>query len=401
MLRHPKPTAPHAPSPRFSPIRPIHFAVWCLLLPLLGCGGESDHSADLAFPSRTDRLVLKVPEQAPPRPSRLGQLDQELAALDSLGGITAEPLRLPHEQRAALDEALRELFGTPARPTIVPLQHPAIDALHLDDTSLAEGKRLYHRHRCLQCHNLTGDGRGGAGLWVIPYPRDFRRGMFKFSTAGGLSKPRRGDLFRTLTEGLKGTAMPSFALLSDQDRQHLVSYVIYLSTRGQVEFETLAALLAGESIDIPAFARQKAVAVLDQWQAAEQAATVAGEPDDGPPGSPARQEAIRRGYALFTAPGEQSCVQCHRDFGRDPQLRYDVWGTVARPANLTETPLKSNPGPQELYARIRWGIPAVGMPARPELTDRQVWDLVRFVQALPYPRELPPEIRSTVYPPRE
>ncbi len=399
MFQHPKLTAAHAPLPRFSSNRWILFAAWCVPL-LSGCGGEPDHSAELAFPSRTDRLVLKVPEQAPPRPSQPGQLDQELAALDGLGGITAEPLRLPHASRAAVDETLRELFGTPACPTIQ-LQHPAKDAWHLDDSSLAEGKRLYHRHRCLQCHNLTGDGRGGAGLWVIPYPRDFRRGMFKFSTAGGHPKPRRGDLFRTLTEGLKGTAMPSFALLSEQDRHHLVSYVVYLSTRGQVEFETLAALLAGESIDIPTFARQKALAVLDQWQAAEQARALPAEPDDGPPGSPARQDAIRRGYALFTASGESSCVQCHRDFGRDPQLRYDVWGTVARPANLTEAPLKSNPGPQQLYARIRWGIPAVGMPARPELTERQVWDLVRLVQALPYPRELPPEIRSAVYPSRE
>jgi hypothetical protein len=38
------------------------------------------------------------------------------------------------------------------------------------------------------------------------------------------------------------------------------------------------------------------------------------------------------------------------------------------------------------------------MPAHPELTDRQVWDLVRFVKSVPYPRELPPEVLGAVYP---
>ena len=56
-------------------------------------------------------------------------------------------------------------------------------------------------------------------------------------------KPRRADLGRTIRDGLKGTAMPAFALLPDAERELMAGYVVYLSLRGQVEFQTLAALL--------------------------------------------------------------------------------------------------------------------------------------------------------------
>ena len=44
-------------------------------------------------------------------------------------------------------------------------------------------------------------------------------------------------------------------------------------------------------------------------------------------------------------------------------FRFDVWGTVAKPANFTDTTFKGGSRPEDMYARIRFGIPAVGMPA--------------------------------------
>jgi hypothetical protein len=38
------------------------------------------------------------------------------------------------------------------------------------------------------------------------------------------------------------------------------------------------------------------------------------------------------------------------------------------------------------------------MPTHPELTDQQIWDLVRFVKSAANPRELPPEVRNALYP---
>ena len=47
---------------------------------------------------------------------------------------------------------------------------------------------------------------------------------------------------------------------------------------------------------------------------------------------------------------------------------------------------------------MRHGIAPVGMPAQPALSGGQLLDVVRFVRALPYPRELPPDVRAKVYP---
>lgn len=367
------------------------------LIPLpIGCQSASE-GTDYAFPSRTDALVLRLPSQAPDRPTQPGQWEAELAALAAQGGQVLSPLQIPADQRAAIDAGLRELFGTPSRPRLASQQATILERLGLSEERLAQGGQLYRRHRCLQCHNVTGDGRGPAGQWVIPYPRDFRQGMFKFTTSGS-SKPRRQDLLHTLREGLKGTAMPPFALLAEADRDLLASYVTYLAIRGQVEFEAFVAVGEGFVPEIGPWLAQQTEKVLRQWQAAEEAPPVPSPPDDGPLGSPRHQEAVQRGFALFIAGGENSCQSCHGDFGRRPQLRYEVWGTTARPANLTERPLKSQPKAEELYARIRWGIAAVGMPAHPEYSERQVWDLVRLVQSLPFPRELPPPVRAAVYP---
>src|SRR5262249_7496123 len=98
----------------------------------------------------------------------------------------------------------------------------------------------------LYCHGLTGDGRGPTAKWVNPHPRDYRRGIFKFTSTDleqGVRRPSRADLMRTLRQGIEGTAMPSFNLLEDEKLDALVSYVIHLSMRGQTEFVVMQAWL--------------------------------------------------------------------------------------------------------------------------------------------------------------
>jgi mono/diheme cytochrome c family protein len=358
-----------------------------------GCGGcnqKPDYPANLTFPPRTDRLVLKLPDNPAPAMNTAGHRDEEIALLDALGGRTVDPTTTPADRRDALNAFLQEKFGTPAEPKDVAAN------LRLTAMHLAEGSRLFKRH-CLDCHGLTGDGRGAkSGAFVVPFPRDYRQGVFKFTTSGDV-KPRRADLLRTLHDGLKGTAMPSFALLQEGERDLLAGYVVYLSIRGQVEFDSLRALTEGQASDPAA----RLDAVVKEWEKADAAPALPAPPDDGDPGSPKFEEAVRRGHALFLAKTNDSCVTCHTDYGRKPILRFDVWGTVAKPADLTQPNLKGGTKPEEIYARIRYGIPAVGMPAHdpPKYTDRQVWDLVRFVTSAPYQVKLPKDVRDAVYPP--
>lgn len=363
------------------------------LVAFSGCGGcrsQVEYPVGFVFPSRADRLVLKLPDKPAPAMNTAGKRDEEIALLDALGGSTFDPAAAPADARGALDAFLKTTFGTPGEPNDVSAP------LKLTKDHLAEGARLYKKH-CLDCHNLTGDGRGAkSGLYVVPFPRDYRQGAFKFVTSGEGMKPRRSDLLRTLHDGLKGTAMPSFALLQEGERDLLAGYVTYLSVRGEVEFDALRVTAQGGPPAPDARLRN----VLAQWEKADAAPPLPATPDDGEPTSPAHQEAVRRGHALFIEKVENSCVSCHGDYGRKPVLRYDVWGTVAKPIDFTQSSLKGGSRPEDVYARVRFGIAAVGMPAHgpPKYTDRQVWDLVRFVTAAPYQDRLPPDVRGLVHP---
>ncbi len=359
-----------------------------------GCDRAAEYPAAMPFPTRADRLVLKLPGAPPAAMNTSGHRDEEIAGLDGHGGHTVDPQTLSAEARAKLDTFLKEQFGTPADPNM-----PA-GLSKLTKAHLAEGARLYKRH-CLDCHNINGDGRGvKSGQFVVPFPRDYRQGLFKFTTTG-TEKPRRDDLLHTIHDGLKGTAMPAFSLLQEGERDLLAGYVIYLSARGQVEFESLRSHANGNPVD----PGTRLAAILDEWKKAEAAPALPAPLNDGEPESSSYNEAVKRGYQLYIAKadatkGEKSCLDCHGDFGRKPVLQYDVWGTVAKPANFTEPTLKGGSRPEDVYARIRFGIPAVGMPAHgpPKYTERQVWDLVRFVTSVPYPVRMPPDVRAAVYP---
>jgi len=201
--------------------------------------------------------------------------------------------------------------------------------------------------------------------------------------------------------------MPAFARLPDDQRDQLTRYVTYLSIRGEVEFQTLRAMLTegdgseGVDGDPVGFARERLGVILREWERATIAApspTPPVIPDDEAKQSPAHLSSVRRGHDLFTTDAGAGCVKCHQDFGRTAGYWYDIWGTVVRPPDLTAPVRKSGDRPDDLYPRIRGGIMPSGMPAHPTLSDAQVWDLVNFVRALPYPRELPPDVRAKVYP---
>ena len=94
---------------------------------------------------------------------------------------------------------------------------------------VARGKDLYQKAKCFQCH---GDGGKGDGVSAAELkddfgfpirPADFTRGQFK----GGSSVR---DIFRTMTLGLDGAPMPSFAdSMSEEERWAISYYVLSLS----------------------------------------------------------------------------------------------------------------------------------------------------------------------------
>ena len=374
-----------------------------------GCGSEP-YPAGLAYPSRTDLVVYQLPGNLPDGPPAAGKLDEFLAKINERGGKTFNPADLTAELKAKLQHSLEERFGAPAQPLVQGDDEcrALAESLQLQPARLTAGSALYKKH-CLQCHGLTGDGRGPTGRWVYPLPRDFRQGIFKYVSSGGSAarKPSRADLHRVLLVGIERTSMPAYSLLSDEERDLMIAYTIHLSLRGEVEFRLLLGLLSpGGDVgdtedDIAAEAGAFLKAALRQWvQADGDAITPRTMPTpESPDGrvSEAHLESVRRGSQLFASPAV-GCMSCHVDFGRQARYLFDSWGSAVRPTDLTEGAYHGGKRPLDLYHRIRGGIGASGMPAATSLTDDQVWDLVHFTLALPTPSMLPPDVREQVYP---
>ena len=109
---------------------------------------------------------------------------------------------------------------------------------------MQSGRVLYMRH-CSHCHGTSGDGAGPTAQYLNPRPRDYRHGIFKFTSTTDVSKASRTDIKRVLQYGIPGTYMPSFLLLTDSEIHALVEYVRFLSLRGEYE-RKLVNELAGD-----------------------------------------------------------------------------------------------------------------------------------------------------------
>jgi mono/diheme cytochrome c family protein len=430
-----------------------------------GCANE--YSAAVQFKVRNDPIWIDKPTQEFYEPDHPGELP--LPTLEKArepgnpyhvakGWRAFDPRDLTAEDRQAFAQGLADLFGTPQVPWIAGVldskaggTQQAVEILRLDDATLARGSSLY-RVQCLTCHGLMGDGRGWTAPWVNPHPRDYRLGKFKFQSVDQASdglerKPLRADLLRTIQYGVEGTSMPAFNLLSTDDQEALVSYVIYLSVRGEAEYQTMkqgvtlegdgytfsASRLPGRNIS--GYLRKAGSVILRSWAEA-QAKPIEAAPypyDD-------RNEeqylaSLRRGYALFVGSPEEmkkvfpaekyakdypnlfpmkkvkkgdkevqeldvaesdkriadlakgiSCIKCHIDFGRRAKFGFDEWGTMTKPANLMTGVYRGGRRPVDLYWRIHSGINGSGMsPFGATIKGEQIWDLVNFVRAMPFP----------------
>ena len=175
------------------------------------------------------------------------------------------------QKKIPMDEASKDstwvvdtMFGSPDRPVL-----PSVITEDEDLATLISMERLEHasgptsdqgrglfRALCANCHGVTGNGRGKDASVQMPYPRDYRMGIFKFKSTPRGDKPTREDLTQLIRDGISGTNMlPAQKLLetenfrrkqnnepdltksqvTEEDIQALVDYVMYLSLRGEHE----------------------------------------------------------------------------------------------------------------------------------------------------------------------
>jgi len=137
-----------------------------------------------------------------PNSSARAPLETTASDIEAAIAAKAEP-RIVAAQSRQLASRLLAAYPVPLAPRSLP--------------DLARGAKLYSEN-CASCHGANGNGQGPLARGMTPPPIAFidrerarQRSLFA--------------LYQVIGQGLEGTAMPSFAQLSDEDRWALAFYV--------------------------------------------------------------------------------------------------------------------------------------------------------------------------------
>ncbi|GIK38447.1 MAG: cytochrome c [Chloroflexi bacterium] len=105
----------------------------------------------------------------------------------------------------------------------------------------SSGRRVYETY-CIGCHGQNGLGDGEASIFLNPKPRNFVNGQFKFFYFGEPGPfPSDDSLKITIRNGIQGSAMPAFPLLTDQEISDVTTYLKSLRQGGWIEPEPIQA----------------------------------------------------------------------------------------------------------------------------------------------------------------
>ncbi len=332
------------------------------------------------------------------------------------GNAGKQVLLAKFDPKANVFEALQTLESAPAKDdTFVAAGH-----------FLRHGRKLYARH-CQHCHGVSGDGDGTTAKYLNPRPRDYRLGVFKFTSTGSFPAPikaTRDDLKRVIAQGIPGTYMPSFVpMLKENELVAVIEYVRWLAMRGEIEKGLITELKGeysrdrskDEGIDksletylnegYPNFVNEIAGEVGEKWSGAEEEGTSI---TPKKPRTPDTAESRHRGKVLFLG-NKAKCVNCHgptgrgngpmtEDFQKNPATNevyaerglFDAWDQPIKPRDLTRGIYRGGRRPIDIYRRIYAGIKGTPMPGNAQaLLEEEIWDLVNYALSVPYDSQAP------------
>ena len=221
---------------------------------------------------------------------------------------------------------------------------------------IAYGKEVYQT-RCMGCHGVKGDGNGPAATFLFNQrPRNFNLGVFKFRVTQK-PVPTDGDLLRTITRGVRGTAMPAWYELPLNDRIAVIEYIKY----------ELAVDRSDPTKPYAYFVEEPAGAPLVV----------------GPAPAPSA-ELINHGKDVWQS---AKCWECHGHTGKGDGEKAaglkDDFGFPVRPANLTSGQFKSGPAAEDIFRTMSTGLSGTPMPSyRDSLSEADRWALAYYILSL-------------------
>ncbi len=156
-----------------------------------------------------------------------------------LGEGRVEPTQPSGQKSAAASEGWLDRAEAPAEkgheiPPIVPAE-----VLTPNLKLLIRGRTLFAKN-CVPCHGPSGKGDGPSAESQNPRPRDFT------VQTGWKNGFRVTDIFKTVTDGIKGTGMAGYDFMPPRDRMALVHAVRAFGTfdHGQEDAALIEALSA-------------------------------------------------------------------------------------------------------------------------------------------------------------
>ena len=249
--------------------------------------------------------------------------------------------------------------ATSASPTFS--DYPVPPKPEVNPEFLARGKTVYELN-CVACHGEHGDAKADAAAFLVPRPRDFVQANYRLRSTPTGSLPTDVDLFRAVSLGLAGTAMPPWRhMLSPEDCWAVVEYIKAFS---------------------PRFAETDAAPVTVDLGTA-----------------PARTEAtVAQGKALYTS---LACASCHGETGEGngPSIvgLVDDAHMKIKPRDFTRPGnFKSGYATKEIVRTILTGFngtPMVGFYGSIPVED--AWKVAYYVETLVRPAPPAPIARAS------
>jgi DMSO reductase family type II enzyme heme b subunit len=225
------------------------------------------------------------------------------------------------------------------------------DALAKGDA--ANGKAVYDK-RCEQCHGADGAADGAAATFMYPRPRVFKENsVYKFAVTPDGAIPTEQDMYTIINEGIPGTSMPGFPILSESEKWDLVALLRSWSEDFS-DPESIEEMVPMAELECPPI--------------------------------PSSTESIKRGAQVYK---DNMCSDCHGNAGRGDgpnwnKLAEDSWGNTMVPRNLhNPESFRNGYEPADILKSISRGL--VGSPMasyRDAITIEDRWHLVNYINSL-------------------
>ena len=212
--------------------------------------------------------------------------------------------------------------------------------------AIAAGKDIYEK-KCYYCHGITGNGNGPAAPRLDPKPRNFTRNEYKIRSTGLGALPTDEDLFRIISSGVEGSAMPFWNTLTSEERWQVIYHV-------KTFYEGFKESESHEVVPIGAEASSDS-------------------------------ESVKRGKKLFK---EAKCFLCHGEDGKaDGQITTTLkgkWDLPYKARNLTKSWLfKGGNSSEDIFRTVTTGINETPMGSYADyLTDEDRWHLTHYVKSI-------------------